>query len=177
MAIAARIARANPTGLDRLEVDAIALPFFAVRAQPRGVAGAADWRLCGRLARMLRDGVFKGELGEHTLMPSMGRFGATRMFLLGLGDPTDVTGPTVVGRLTNLATVLFQAGAKELAVAPPTPATAGDVTAATWWIEAIGMSGHAFERVLLLDSDGALEAGRNELSSAAKKAGLTLAES
>ncbi|MEQ8272686.1 MAG: M17 family peptidase N-terminal domain-containing protein [Deltaproteobacteria bacterium] len=177
MAIAARIARANPTGLDRLSVDAIALPFFQVRAQPRGVAGAADWRLCGRLARMLRDGVFLGALGEHTLMPSMGRFGAARLFLLGLGDPTDVTGPTIVGRLTNITSVLFEAGAKELAVAPPTPATSGDVTAATWWIEAIGKSGHKFERVLLLDSDGALEAGRAELTAAAKKAGLQLSES
>lgn len=177
MAVASRIANASPVGLDRLGVDAIVLPFFEVRAQPRGVAGAVDWRLCGRLARLLRSEVFSGRLGEHALMPAMGRFGAARIFLVGLGDPSASTGPSVVDHLARAATMLFDADAKELAVAPPTPSTAGDLTAAKWWLEAVGKSGHSFTSVVLLDSDGALAAGRDELVTFAKKCQIALAVS
>lgn len=164
------IKRADPRGLDRLGVDAVALPFFEVCAQPRGAAGSADWRLAGRLGRMIQSARFTGARDENVLMPTMGRFDAKRIFLIGLGDPEKVQ---LVTRLTKAATILFEAGAKDVAVAPPTPGTTGDVTAAGVWIEAIRNSGQAFERITLLDSDGALVAGQAEIAERCRSAKMT----
>ena len=49
--------------------EALMLPFFADERPLRGAAGLCDWRLCGRLSRMLHAGRVRGAWGETTLYP------------------------------------------------------------------------------------------------------------
>lgn len=154
----ARVAAGDLKGLDALEVDALALFLFADKRQPKQVAGYVDWRMCGRIARLILSGRFLGDPAEALLMPAQGRMGAKRIFLFGLGppgeDPEDVA-PAVAS--------LMDAGAKEVALAGPV-----EVLAA--WLRAADAG--RFTRVVLLDADGALERERNALEAAAKKSGF-----
>src|SRR5438874_9265009 len=56
---------------DQLEgaPEALVLPFFSDERPLRGAAGLCDWRLCGRLSRLLASGRVQGQWGETTLYP------------------------------------------------------------------------------------------------------------
>ena len=50
--------------VDQADAEALCL-FVAADERPlTGLAGLADWRLCGRLSRMLRSGIVTGAGGE-----------------------------------------------------------------------------------------------------------------
>lgn len=154
----ARVAAGDLKGLDALEVDALALFLFAEKRQPTQVAGYVDWRMCGRLARLLHSGRFSGREAEALLMPAQGRMGAKRIFLFGLGAPAgDVDG------IESAVASLVDAGAKQVALGGPIPVL-------TAWLRAAKAS--QFDQVVLLDADGALGEGREALETAAKKSGF-----
>ena len=123
MAGTARIANGDLTGLDSLDVDALALPMYAVCEQPIAVAGYADWRLAGRIARLLKSGKFSGETDEALLMPSLGRIGPKRIFLLGMGVPQNLDEKRLGERMKQIVAVLSDAGAKRLAIGAPVSVT------------------------------------------------------
>lgn len=104
-------------GLDALEVDTLVLPLFEGRAQPLGVAGHVDWRLSGRLARLVRGGRFTGARGERVLMTALDRVRASRVLLWGLGPA--VSWASDKDDLPQLVSVLADAGALSVAVAVP----------------------------------------------------------
>lgn len=168
-----RIARADLEGLDALIVDSLVLPMFEVRAQPRSVAGYVDWRMCGRLARFLKDGRFSGRAQEALLTSSMGRLPTDRIFLLGLGQPQAPTGLAAV--LKEQVGTVYDAGARVLAVAPPSP-VADDAPASAFlvrWLEAVASAGVRFEEIILLDPGKELLMAQDSLQSASNKAGMT----
>ena len=66
--------------------EALSLGIYADDRPPRGVAGLLDWRLCGRLSRLMKRDVFRGELGECVLLPTDGRLAFEKLFLHGLGE-------------------------------------------------------------------------------------------
>jgi Cytosol aminopeptidase family, N-terminal domain len=72
-------------GIERIGADVAALGFFRDERPLRGSAGSADWRLCGRLSRLLRDGRLSGERGEAVLLPTRGGLRAPLVVALGLG--------------------------------------------------------------------------------------------
>jgi hypothetical protein len=59
-------------------------PFFADERPLRGAAGLADWRLCGRLSRLILAGRVSGDAGETTLLPAR-KLPFPRLVLYGLG--------------------------------------------------------------------------------------------
>jgi hypothetical protein len=63
----------------------LVLPFFADERPLRGAAGLCDWRLCGRLSRMLGQGRVQGGFGEATLYPPGRRLAFPLLLLFGLG--------------------------------------------------------------------------------------------
>ena len=67
-------------------LDALFLPFFADERPLRGAAGLCDWRLCGRLSRLLGGGRVSGAYGETTLMPPGRRLPFGRLVLFGLDE-------------------------------------------------------------------------------------------
>lgn len=68
--------------LDSLQSDALVV-FVGPERPLQGLAGYADWRLCGALSRAIRQGLFSPEMGEVLLLPSDGRLAATRIFCFG----------------------------------------------------------------------------------------------
>ena len=158
----ARIAAGDLAGLDSLSVDSVALHLFAEKKQPRAVAGYIDWRLCGRLARLLLAERFRGEIDETLLMPTRGRIGAERLFLIGLGDPAKGRFG-IDERVEQAVGVLADAGARKVALG-------GASYVLESWIQRA--SPDRFDEVILLDADGALDGAEEALEAAAKKAGF-----
>lgn len=181
MSLRVGVARGDAAGLDALAADAVALPLWAVRGQPRSAAGFVDWRLSGRVARLLASGRFAGGPGEALLMPSLGRLGASRIFLLGLGAPRAAAAELFASPLE----VLAGAGVSGLAVALPVvpgpvvpggPAPAGEeVEAALAFVAALGRAPASLGDVRLLDGSGALAAAAKRLEEAARAAGVAWA--
>jgi hypothetical protein len=76
--------------LDRGAPEALVLPFFSDERPLHGAAGLCDWRLCGRLSRLVAPGAdgrsrVAGSFGEFTLYPSGARLPFQRLVLFGLG--------------------------------------------------------------------------------------------
>jgi hypothetical protein len=65
--------------------DTLVLPFFADERPLRGAAGLCDWRLCGRLSRLLQSSRVAGQWGEVTMYPPGKRLPFQRLLLVGLG--------------------------------------------------------------------------------------------
>ena len=71
--------------VDALRYEAVALPFFEDERPLRGAAGLCDWRLCGRLSKLLMGGRVTGAAGEVTLIPARPRLPFDKMLLVGCG--------------------------------------------------------------------------------------------
>jgi hypothetical protein len=70
----------------------------------RGLSGLLDWRLKGRIARLLTDGFATGKLGEVLLIPGKPRLPFDKVILFGLGQTAnfgDRTYRQVVGRMLS----------------------------------------------------------------------------
>jgi Cytosol aminopeptidase family, N-terminal domain len=71
--------------IERARAD-LAIVSFATTDRPlRGAAGRADWRLCGRLSRLIGQGRVEGHAGEAVLLPGGGGLRAPLVLALGLG--------------------------------------------------------------------------------------------
>ncbi|MSP61743.1 MAG: leucyl aminopeptidase [Myxococcales bacterium] len=62
----------------------VVIPLFSDERPLRGAAGLCDWRLCGRLSRLLLAGRVTGAFGETTLLPA-GGLAFRKLVLFGLG--------------------------------------------------------------------------------------------
>jgi hypothetical protein len=71
--------------LPRVEADLLVAPLWAGERPPRGLAGRADWHLCGFISRLMLDHRLRGDAGETILIASQGRIAAPRLLLLGCG--------------------------------------------------------------------------------------------
>lgn len=160
-------------GLDRLQVDTLAVPLFARRAQPDGSAGYLDWRLCGRLSRMIKAGQFTGARGEALLTSTLGRIPAGRVFLLGMGDPNADRAELQAG-LDIHARVLLEAGSRVVAMCAVSPGFTD--RALDWfedWMRAVRRTQSSFDELILLDPDGSLAGARERLAATCRTAGLS----
>jgi len=54
-----------------------------------GVAGLVDWRLCGRLSRLMQTGFITGTAGEVVLLPGKPQLPFDKLLLLGIGKRAD----------------------------------------------------------------------------------------
>src|SRR3989440_12772637 len=71
--------------VDQAAAESLCL-FIASDERPlTGLAGLADWRLSGRLSRLLRSGLLTGSEGEAVLTQPGPRLGVQKMFLFRLG--------------------------------------------------------------------------------------------
>ena len=78
-----------PLDLDRWDEaprDCLVLPVFKDDRPLRGAAGLADWRLCGRLSRLLKANRASAEQGETMLLPPGRRLRFGKILWFGLGD-------------------------------------------------------------------------------------------
>ena len=99
--------------------DTLVLPFFGDERPLRGAAGLCDWRLCGRLSRMLQSSRVAGKSGEVTLYPPGKRLPFARLLLVGLGpgDRFDEKAAHEVSRV--IADKMRKLGIARYALVPP----------------------------------------------------------
>lgn len=70
---------------DEADREALLVGVFEDERPLRGAAGLCDWRLGGRLSRLLRRDRLRGVAGESLLMPPGRRLRFRRLVLFGLG--------------------------------------------------------------------------------------------
>jgi hypothetical protein len=71
---------------DESRRDCLVLPVFKDDRPLRGAAGLADWRLCGRLSRLVKSNKANGDAGETLMLPPGRRLPFARIMWFGLGD-------------------------------------------------------------------------------------------
>ena len=99
--------------------DCLVLPVFQNDRPLRGAAGLADWRLCGRLSRLLKSNKATAEAGETMMLPPGRRLRFKRVLWFGLGDAKGYTDDRLRKDLTWIAGVVKNAGATDWAVQAP----------------------------------------------------------
>jgi len=72
--------------LSRVDADVAVIGVFEDERPLRGGAGLVDWRLCGWLSTLVREGQLGGEPGHWILVPAGGRLRAPRLLVGGLGQ-------------------------------------------------------------------------------------------
>jgi cytosol aminopeptidase family protein len=71
---------------DETARDALVLPVFKDDRPLRGAAGLADWRLCGKLSRLVKANRASADAGETIMLPPGRRLKFSRIMWFGLGD-------------------------------------------------------------------------------------------
>jgi hypothetical protein len=137
--------------LDALDVDALALPVGPERPL-QGLAGYADWRLCGAVSRAIANGAWDPDEGEALLLPSGGRVPAPRVFCFALPSALDAAG--LGAAADRICRAMRRAGSTAFASALPPHAPSAAADAARAWLEATVK--YAIERQLLLGDPRAL---------------------
>lgn len=102
--------------LDRLPGDVAAAFVFRDLRPPRGGAALLDWRLNGRLTRMLLDGEATGKLGEHILIANNGKLAADWALFVGGGNAPAREAASFRKLLRHLLDVCRRAGFTRLAI-------------------------------------------------------------
>ncbi len=122
--------------LDRLTgIDAVCL-FVCEDDRPlHGLPGLVDWRLCGMLSRVLKEGRFVGALGDTLLVPGAGRMAAPRIFCIGAGPRAELNLHALGRVMRRAADVLSLARSQSfLTELPSSPAYAlGEACGSFLW--------------------------------------------
>jgi hypothetical protein len=157
------------SGIDTLGSDAIILPIFQEMMQPQGVAGYFDWRLCGRLGRLISKAQFSGIRGETMLLSYVARVGPKKLFLFGLGPPKLRPADQCCAEFKHMLKVAHDSGSESVAISVPQPHA---VETLCNWLQTPGFTQLELKEVLILDADGVLENGRDKIRPLTKKLGL-----
>lgn len=110
---------ADLAGLDKLELESLAVFVFQDVRPLRGVAGYIDWRLCGSLSRLIIAGHFEGRRDEHVLMPVTGTLNIKRLFIFGLGPLRTFSQSTLSSVCGTAIEVMGRAGATSIHLSQP----------------------------------------------------------
>jgi hypothetical protein len=71
--------------LDLVGTEVLVAGLAADERPPHGVAGLVDWRLAGRLSRLIQSGFATGRIGEVLLIPGRPKLPFDKILLFGLG--------------------------------------------------------------------------------------------
>jgi hypothetical protein len=99
--------------------DCLVLPVFKDDRPLRGAAGLADWRLCGRLSRLLKSNRATADAGEAMLLPPGRRLRFKRVMWFGLGDAKGYSDDRFRKDLSWIRGVVKDAGAADWALQAP----------------------------------------------------------
>lgn len=116
-----RLLEPTLSAVDALDVDSIAVGFCRDVRPLGGLLGMLDWRLCGRLSRLLEAGTIDGAVDEKVLFPTAGRVSAPRLFLYGWGTQAEAKAHATE-RVAAMIAMLDKAKVKRVAFAFPEPA-------------------------------------------------------
>jgi hypothetical protein len=71
---------------DESRRDCLVLSVFKDERPLRGAAGLADWRLCGKLSRLVKANRISAEANESMMLPPGRRLAFSRILWFGLGE-------------------------------------------------------------------------------------------
>lgn len=108
---------ATMDAVDALRVDTLAICLTADVRPLRGAAGLIDWRMCGRISKLITSGKITGRADE-TLLTTSNLPGVARVFLFGFG-PSERVETQCRSRFEHMVEVLQNAGATSVAVSLP----------------------------------------------------------
>jgi hypothetical protein len=75
--------------LDLAGTEVLVAAFCSDQRPPHGVAGLVDWRMAGRLSRLLEQGFASGDIGEVLLIPGKPKLPFDKVVLFGIGRSAD----------------------------------------------------------------------------------------
>lgn len=104
---------------DEAKRDALVLPVFKDDRPLRGAAGLADWRMCGRLSRLVKANKASAEQGESLLLPPGRRLPFSRLLWFGLGDAKGYSDERFKKDVKWILDVVRKAGVTEWALQMP----------------------------------------------------------
>ncbi len=105
--------------LDRLKSEALSLPWFSDERPLRGVLGLVDWRMGGRISRLIQSGRISGARDETTLVPARPRLTFEKVLLFGLGPREDFSVEVYEETTARILETLTRARVRASAVVLP----------------------------------------------------------
>ena len=76
---------------DESKRDCLVLSVFKDERPLRGAAGLADWRLCGRLSRLIKSSKVAADARETLMLPAGRRLAFSKILWFGLGESKGYT--------------------------------------------------------------------------------------
>ncbi|MGE0550352.1 MAG: M17 family peptidase N-terminal domain-containing protein [Kofleriaceae bacterium] len=104
---------------DETRRDCLVVTVFKDDRPLRGAAGLADWRMCGRLSKLLKGSRASGEAGEAMMLPSGKRLGFAKVMWFGLGDSKGYSDERFKRDLAWIVEVVEKAQVADWAIQPP----------------------------------------------------------
>lgn len=138
---------------DEAARDTLALPVFKSDRPLRGAAGLVDWRLCGRLSRLVKASRATGEAGETLMLPPGRRLRFKKVLWFGLGETKGYSDERFKKDVTWIADVIAKAGITEWMV--QLPGRASGVIGARRAVELVLDDTHLGEQSVTLLEDPA----------------------
>ncbi len=169
--------------IDTLRAEVAVLPFFADERPLRGAAGLCDWRLCGKLSRVLQRGRVTGALGEVTLVPGRPRLPFDKLLLVGCGPGADFDEAAHAAVVTRIVRTLEGLRLRACALSLPGRGAGrlGPAEAVRWFLRSL--DDDPLDEVIVLDEADAwramlpvVEAERQRLQRARDRAEADEAE-
>lgn len=99
--------------------DCLVLPVFKDDRPLRGAAGLADWRMCGRLSKLVKGGKASAEQGESMLLPPGRRLRFAKILWFGCGDAKGYSDERFKTDLAWILSVIGKAGVTDFAIQAP----------------------------------------------------------
>src|SRR3990167_2010584 len=93
--------------IDQVESELALVTTFADIRPLKGNAGFIDWRLNGKLSRLILNSKFSGLEGEALLMPAQGRIDSKEILILGAGNRQSMNEQEISPFLHFLAEKIF----------------------------------------------------------------------
>jgi len=104
---------------DETARDTLVLPVFKDDRPLRGAAGLADWRMCGRLSRLIKSNRASADAGEAMLLPPGRRLRFSKLLWFGLGDAKGYSDDRFRKDLAWILGVVRRAGITEWTMQAP----------------------------------------------------------
>ncbi len=104
---------------DEAKRDCLVLPVFKDDRPLRGAAGLADWRLCGKLSRLVKANKASAEAGETLMLPPGRRLKFNRILWFGLGDAKGYSDDRFRKDVTWILDVVRKAGVADWTLQMP----------------------------------------------------------
>jgi hypothetical protein len=79
--------------LDLLGTEVVVAPLAADERPPHGVTGLLDFRLAGRISRLIQSGFATGKVGEVLLLPGKPKLPFDKILLFGIGKRSEFNDP------------------------------------------------------------------------------------